>query len=293
VDNRYTSDIINAIDILYALQQRKDVLSESSHNPISELITPEWHYSDSVRILDTFQIGWDSLEHYDLILTLADNVDKFKIKDGFIGGEFERSFCSLYQPYHYLPREKWGIHLRYDSLMRVAASFYYNCPSLLGRSIDSIKAAFLYLFIHELFHHNVENAASIIEIVLGKAHIYTKYYTAIYSEVFNSSNCIEEALSNSYLFSWAEECHIDRDFLKQELLKQGPGYNNFIHYVDSNFSEGIRILASQILYTSLNPHSLDPIEQVVNVSNPIEYCSIHSIPMWLHRKAKPVHGDWS
>jgi hypothetical protein len=183
--------------------------------------------------------------------------------------------------------------------MRVAAHFYHNCPSIMGRKLDSIKSAFLYLYVHELFHNSVENAASVMEILLGKPHIYTKYYSEVYSNVFNTSNCIEEALSNGYLFLWAEECcHIDRNFLKDELLlKQGPGYHDFIKYISSNgdgsssnLSKGNRILLSQIRYGDLNPTTnYDPIEQLIDISNPIQYSSIYNVPIWLHRKPKPVY----
>ena len=291
-------DIINAIDILYA-HSDENLTSYSSSNPVSELITPEWHYSDSFQILDNnIQINWDNLGEIDLIKkTVIDSLEKeattttTTIADGTIGAEFERNFCSWYQPYHYLPRQKWGVHLRYDSWIRVAALFYHNCPSLLGRKLDSIKSAFLYLYVHELFHNIVENAASIMEILLGKPHIYTRYYSDVYSNVFNSSNCIEEALSNGYLFLWAEECcHIDRDFLKDMLLKQGPGYHNFIQYSGSNFSKGSRILLSQIRHGNLNPTTYDPIEQqLVDISDPIRYSSIYNVPIWLHHKAKPVY----
>jgi hypothetical protein len=278
-------DIINAIDILYTQSNE----SVNSYNPVSELITPEWHYSDSTQILDNVQINWDTLGEFDLLRTMTDSLENATIPDAIVGAEFERSFCSWYQPYHYLPRKKWGVHLRYDSWLRVAALFYHNCPSILGRKLDSLKSAFLYLFVHELFHNIVENAASVMEILLCKSHIYTKYYSEVYSEVFNSSNCIEEALSNGYLFLWAEECcHIDRDFLKDELLKQGPGYQNFLQYSGSNFSNGNRILLSQIRYGDLNPTTCDPIEQLVDISHPTQYLSIHKVPVWLHRKPKPV-----
>jgi hypothetical protein len=278
-------DIINAIDTLY--EHTSENLN--SYNPVSELITPEWHYSDSLQILDNIQINWDNLGEFDLIKTMIGSLEKATIPDAIVGAEFERSFCSWYQPYHYLPRQKWGVHLRYDSWMRVAALFYHSCPSIQGRKLDSIKSAFLYLYVHELFHNIVENAVSVMEIVSGKSHIYTKYYSNIYSIAFNSSNCVEEALSNGYLFLWAEECHIDRNFLKDELLKQGPGYHNFIQYSGSNFSKGNRILLSQIRHGHLSPTTYDPIEQLIDISDPIQYSSIHNIPIWLHRKPKPVY----
>ena len=126
-----------------------------------------------------------------------------------------------------------------------------------------------------------------MEILLGKPYIYTKYYSDVYSNMFNSSNCIEEALSNGYLFLWAEEyCHIDRDFLKDQLLRQGPGYHDFIQYSGgdgfSDLSKGNRILLSQIRHGDLSPTTTtnyDPIEQLVDISNPIQYSSIYNVPI--------------
>lgn len=294
--NGISLDIINAVDILY--RQTVKNVNSSDDNPVSELITPEWHYSDSFRFLSNTEINWENLGggESDLIKKMVDTIEKAEIPDdAIVAAEFEKSFCSWYQPYHYLPRDKWGVHLRYDSWMRIAALFYHSCPSLRGRKLDSVKSAFLYLYVHELFHNIVENASSVMEILLGKSHIYTKYYSEVYSNAFNSSNCIEEALGNAYLFLWAEECcHIDRDFLKDELLlKQGPGYRNFVQYSSGsgslNFSKGSRILLSQIRYGNLNANTYDPIEQLVNTSDPIVYSSIYNIPIWIHYKPIPVY----
>jgi hypothetical protein len=292
--NSISLDIINAVDILYG--QTVENVKSSGDNPVSELITPEWHYSDSFPILSNIQINWENLGgDSDLIKKMVDTLEKVEIPDAIVGAEFEKSFCSWYQPYHYLPRDRWGVHLRYDSWMRIAALFYHSCPSLRGRKLDSIKSAFLYLYVHQLFHNIVENASSVMEILLAKSHIYTKYYSEVYSNAFNSSNCVEEALSNAYLFLWAEECcHIDKGFLKDELLlKQGPGYRNFVQYSSSgdssNFSKGSRILLAQIRYGHLKSNTYDPIEQIVNISDPILYSSIYNIPIWLHHKPKPVY----
>jgi hypothetical protein len=281
-----SQDIIDAIDTLYAHNSKS--LMHSS-NPVSELITPEWHYSESFQILGDIPINWDNLGEFELLKTMVDNLEKTEIPDAIVGAEFERSFCSWYQPYHYVPRQKWGVHLRYHSWMRVASLFYRNCPSMMGKKLDSIKSAFLYLYAHELFHNIVENAASVMEILLGQPQIYTKYYSDVYSDVFNSSNCIEEALSNGYLFLWAGECHINRGFLKDQLLKQGPGYSDFAQYEGTNFSKGNRILLSQIRHGNLKSLTYDPVEQLIDIRNPIQYSSVYNIPIWLHRKAKPVY----
>jgi hypothetical protein len=77
-------------------------------------------------------------------------------------------------------------------------------------------------------------------------------------------------------------------FLKKQLLNQGPGYNDFVKYSGLNFFKGTRILLSQIRYTTLNSPFYDPIEQIISVSNPFEYCSIHDVPIWLHHEARSV-----
>jgi hypothetical protein len=285
----FAFDIIEAIDKLYD----HGAENTSSHNPVSALISPEWHYSDSLLVLNNTPINWEGLERFEIAKGMVESLEKTLVSDDDImtvGAEFEKSFCSWYQPYHFLPRQKWGVHLRQDSWLRIAAIFYQNCPSTAGRKLDSIKSGFLYLYVHTLLHNIVENAASIMEILLAKSRIYTDYYSNVYSNVFNSSNCMEEALSNGYLFLWAEECHIDIEFLRNHLLKQGPGYQEFIRYDDSlNFSKGTRMLLSQILHGTLSATEYAPVEQLIDNPNPIKYSSVYKIPIWLHHKPKPVH----
>ena len=81
---------------------------------------------------------------------------------------FESDFCSWYKPYHFLPRNNWGIHIRYYSLLSISTRFNTKYPNLKSKPMDSARAAFYYLYLHEVFHYLVENAASIIEIIIGK-----------------------------------------------------------------------------------------------------------------------------
>jgi hypothetical protein len=129
-----------------------------------------------------------------------------------------------------------------------------------------------------------------MEILSGKPNIYTRYSWKIYAEVFNSSECLEESLANKYLFGSANTCNIDKDYLKQELLKQGHGYRDFVAYLDERkFRNGIRRLISQIQNGILNPSSDEPLEQIMDISNPIDYYYDHRVPIWVHQRAKPVH----
>ena len=93
------------------------------------------------------------------------------------------SFCSWYQPYHYTPRTKWGIHIRYSSWLGIAAFFNLDCPNLVSNPIASVKAAFFYLLMHCLFHYLTECVASTLEIILRDPSIYANYQSSIYEAV--------------------------------------------------------------------------------------------------------------
>jgi hypothetical protein len=286
-----SQDIINAIDRLQNNEQNKDSEQEQDiRKSLVGLITPEWYHSDSFKILDSANINWDNLEDFELIQNMAKSLSNKKINIESMPEEvFEKTFCGWYQPYHHLPRIKWGVHMRYDSWIRIAAKLNTDCPFLIKKPLHSIKAAFLYLFIHLLFHYIIENASSMMEIISGNQHMYKKYYRNVYARVFNSPDCIEESLANRYLFGQSQHCHIDKQYLNKELLKQGDGYREFINYLSSNFSKGIRQLMLQIKNGQMNPPYDEPLEQIVCGSNLVDYSSVDRISIWLHYKAKPLH----
>jgi ATP phosphoribosyltransferase len=81
-----SNDLINAIDKLYEGQKNEYSVGnvENSRNPVSELITPEWHYSDSIKLFDSTQISWNTLGESSLIQTIADSLDKAGIPDSIV-----------------------------------------------------------------------------------------------------------------------------------------------------------------------------------------------------------------
>jgi hypothetical protein len=264
------------------------VNEKNERNPIVGIITPEWYYADSSAIFYDMDIVWDNLERVDLIKNIGDSLNESRFNN--LGNDgFEASFCSWYQPYHYTPRIKWGIHIRYSSWLGIAARFNQDCPNLLSNPMGSVKAAFLYLFMHSVFHYIIECAASTLEIILQDPYIYTNYQSAVYEDVFNSHKCLEESLANAYLLARSDVCHIERDYLKDVLLKQGPGYNDFLKYAESKFNDGIRRLISQIRSGKLNPPLDLPIEQITNISSSVDYPHNHNIPIWLHKRAIALH----
>jgi hypothetical protein len=281
------SDLIN--EIIKMQQNNKDSVDNLNSNPVAALITSEWFYSDSSNIFPELNYSWDNLQNNELVQTVASNIDKIPSGRSTDREEFEASFCSWYQSYHYAPRTKWGIHIRRQGWIRVAAHFCRMCPSLKSDRVSSSAAAFLYLIIHNLFHYLTENAASLMEIISKNLSLYKYYVRTIYSDNFNTHNCLEESLANSYLFQSHKKCHIDRDFLRKELLMQGPGYGDFTRYLDSNFIVGCRRLMSHILHGNSGTQEELPLEQMLGLRKyehiDYDYC----IPVWLHDKPTPLH----
>jgi hypothetical protein len=262
---------------------------ENSYNPIAEIITPEWYYSHSDRLFEDTVIDWNILDGFDFVHQMANALETID-RDIRAGGEFEKSFCSWYQSYHYLPRTKWGIHIRYTSWMAIAARLNDDCPSLISRPLDSVKAAFLYLFNHSLFHYYTDNAATIMEILSQNEDVYARYLSKVYTKVFNSSYCVEEALANAYLYEMAEICHIDKVYLKTVLLNQSHGFRDFIEYMGPNFERGKRRLLSQVQTATFNPSYDSPIEDIMTISNAKSYSHGCIIPIWIHKRARSLNG---
>ncbi|MGI0051536.1 MAG: hypothetical protein ACRD8K_07345, partial [Nitrososphaeraceae archaeon] len=200
-----TDKLLNDIVNLNKGTDNKYVISEEL---LSEIITPEWYYSDSQRIFENTIISWDFLLRSECINNINLNVNEFTIMRRDI--VFEKSFCTWYQPYHLLPRTKWGIHIRFSSWMKVSSQLYKECPHLISKLYESIVGAFLYIYFHGAFHYLAENAISTMELSIGNPSFYSDYYINNYLKTFNTSNCKEESLANAYLYENASECRIDR-----------------------------------------------------------------------------------
>lgn len=272
-------DLINKIE---KLQNQYKSRFEKYKNPLLGLITSRWYFSDGFRLLLDHDINWENCGKVNLVSSMAEEIQEFDISTSS-GSAFEKSVCSWYQPYHYTPRTNWGIHIRYRCWGTLAARFNMECPTLIGKPLDSVKACFFYFYIHELFHHLIENLISKVEIEYRDPLIYNNYLSNIFSEDFNTSKCLEESLANSYLFDRSALCRVDKDYLKQELLSQGEGYNGFINYVDSKFNDGLQKLISDIVKEHFDHNSNYKINNNLNLYEFFNFSFICNIPIWIHR----------
>ena len=108
------SDVEELIFSLDSLTKSNKFNRIQSPNIVSELITPEWYFSESNQIFEKIQIRWDSILNSSEIQDISRNSTRYDpIQRDFI---FEKSFCVWYQPFHFVPRTKWGIHLRFSTL---------------------------------------------------------------------------------------------------------------------------------------------------------------------------------
>jgi hypothetical protein len=73
------------------------------------------------------------------------------------------------------------------------------------------------------------------------------------------------------------------------LLNQGPGYSDFSKYPGPKFAEGLRRLISQIRNVEIPAKLEPPLENIMNVLSSVNYPHNHSIPIWLHKRAKPLN----
>ena len=117
-------DLVRRIEKL-DIKNRRYLMSDEL---LSEIITPEWYYSESTRIFENSIINLDSILKSQLINKLSlikPNYPYDTIKRDTI---FEKSFCSWYQPYHVASQKKWGIHLRLSSWMKIALKIRDELP---------------------------------------------------------------------------------------------------------------------------------------------------------------------
>jgi hypothetical protein len=287
-----TDDIIKLIDKIYNIDTSKPYYEYDLKDPIAGIVTPEWYYSDSYKIFSNQTINWEEIEKSDLTKKLVKRIINVDIMSK-ITGEFEVDFFCWYQSYHFLPRTNWGIHITQKAWLNMASKLYTECPSLMSKPLESVKAAFLYLYYHSLYHYLIENAVSILEIILNQKDVYIKYFSNVYSQEFNSAKCIEESLANRYLLKRWSEHSLNKEFLIQILSNQGEGYKQFIKYLGKEFFNGNRLLINRILQAKIdhydqNQINLLPLEQLIDIFNPITPDTNHNIPIWLHEKPIPL-----
>lgn len=268
----FTYDIIKSFD---NLDNRKT--NSMLYNPIIGLITPEWHLSSSFKISynEFYDIFKDKYFRQNL-----KQLDKYNYEDE--DDAFEMTLSSWYIPFHYKPRDKWGIHLRLDKVIGMIKKF--NNRKYSFKSTEQIiQASTLYFILHEIFHYIVEYNTTLIEIMNKNPLLYKQYLISIYETKFLTDDCLEESIANAYLYAQWRELKLPENTLFELLSQQPKSYRNFIKYIGKNFYSGLTNLISHISNSNTFNNTM-----IIIDSNNIK---CHDIPLWIHFIPRPLHDS--
>jgi hypothetical protein len=137
---------------------------------------------------------------------------------------------AYYLPYHFYGNGTWGIYVRAKGILELAAEIK-GAPVTQGGD-DAIRAAWISLVEHELFHCLTEAAATRAEVVVRSA-VYHPYFFDLWATFH------EEAVANAYAHSKIKKGYsafVTR--LESWMRSQGPGYRDFHKYTGRSLQKG-------------------------------------------------------
>ena len=176
-------------------------------------------------------------------------------------------YCAWYRPVHFFGSDA-GISIRdacIKKLFRRLAIRYrhlYKTPlstwNLPHHERMLVRAATLAYFFHEQFHHSMECLGFRLHAVLGRS-AYLDYHDKVYSPLFGTDGCLEEALASANMWHrFSEDPHKSalrpeyirtiREQLKDEYLVDPPGYRMATNYIKTlpSFDRGHDEIMSQM-----------------------------------------------
>lgn len=276
---------LSSIELINHLKNIQDIRYEQKYSKVRKifigLITPEWFHSNST-ILTLDSKSWKRLDKSNLVNRLA--AEFYHDLNVDYEDNFEKSFSSWYQPYHIIKDDKWGIHMRIDSLNRITKRFFKYYSHSNTYISNSLKAAFIYIYLHHLFHNLVENFTSIMEIKYNVPTVYLDYYSEIYSKTLHSSFCIEEVLANRFLIEHMKKYKINKEFLEEQILNLKRNQPHYFNSIDEYSLQKELILKIQKNFIKIDEENIKQIIEYINNKN----IDQNAIPVWIHKSPKPL-----
>ncbi len=143
---------------------------------------------------------------------------------------------AFYLPFHYFYPSAWGIYLYAEGVLEMAANFInFSQGSLQAK--DAIALSRIFLYSHELFHHQTESFGTKLE-VTHRTPIFKKGMQRLYDDTYGTDFCLEEALANAFAYqkvkAKARRMPNSKAILAnlREFLKnQPPGYRMAVDYL--------------------------------------------------------------
>jgi len=176
---------------------------------------------------------------------------------------------AFYLPFHYFHPTWWGVYLIVEGIWLVAKHIWRHSGGATGPLTpdDCWIAARLYLFYHEIFHHNIESFATRLEVAHRKP-LYIGGFERFYSRHAGTPSWIEESLAeaNAYtkttaarFFAGPKQAAV-KSALKQFIASGPPGYAEGARFLRSGaFSTGRNRLAEESVVESIPTISRKPI----------------------------------
>jgi hypothetical protein len=200
---------------------------------------------------------------------------------------------AFYRPFHLEPVDRWGIYIFVDRLLTYARGVRSFVPLFPEVSRELFLHLVLFeMFHHEFYHHLVESAATVLEILAdaGGATFpgYLAYRQAVHDMAFSwhSHQPLEEALANAYAYnslSFISRVKTGfRDALVWHYQKalfpqwrtEGPGYRDAEHYIEGGQVQGNAQLLAMILARQEHPR----LEQIASAVMPSGYSAFVGKP---------------
>ncbi len=195
--------------------------------------------------------------------------------------------CAWYQPLHFFA-QGWGIYVREECLLKLAikiaqhtdsAKFQTEKADAVARKLTSgsaptcwrltdpeifIRAAFIALYLHEIYHHRIECLGFRLHVVT-RTPLYIPYNKSVYLPSKGTDDLLEEALANACMYlRLSEQTYRNllpasvRDAMKAMLKSmfphEQPGYRMAVNYLDqASFDAGENRLQAYVRETSIHP----------------------------------------
>lgn len=102
---------------------------------------------------------------------------------------------AFYLPFHYYHPTWWGVYLLYEGVLWLAEEISRRSGGVVSR-VDAVRAARLFLYYHEAFHHKTECFATRLELT-HRRPLYRTDFERFFQSTFQTDACLEEGLANA------------------------------------------------------------------------------------------------
>jgi predicted RNA binding protein YcfA (HicA-like mRNA interferase family) len=154
---------------------------------------------------------------------------------------------AFYLPFHYYYHRWWGIYILHEGLEYLAEFIYKHARPRPDLDL-AWKAAHIFLYYHEAFHHRTECFGTRFELIDRKPH-YIGGFQDLFDKTYGTDECLEEALANATaaieVSNKLNHSGIN-DALLEYMRGMPPGYRRADEFIEKSNFNGGRNLFSEL-----------------------------------------------